>query len=136
MILGKSNPSMSCARCIEVYTPGVEQSRQQKVLNELDTALRNQEAIADKELFATLVNESMAALHLDDGDVAGKMPVSRSAVSRWRRGLNAPLPMMRPPIYKFFAKKLRRELSKRTVSRPQTPSAVMALVPSELEAVC
>jgi len=77
-----------------------------KVLKKLESALIEEEGIADEGLFTTLVNESMEALRLEDSDIAGKMSVSRSAISRWRRGLDAPLPMMRKNIYRFFAKKI------------------------------
>jgi len=67
----------------------------------LKTALRDLE---NRELFHELVRESMAVLHLEDGDVADKLPVSRSAVNRWRNGKTAPLPLMRKPVYKLFVR--------------------------------
>lgn len=86
----------------------MEQGRLQPLLGELDEAHRDQDSLNDRELFFRLVNESMEVLHLEDADVAGKMPVSRSAISRWRRGLNAPLPMARGNVLKFFMKRVRR----------------------------
>ena len=84
---------------------------------ELERAHRDLDVLDDCELFFRLVRESMEALHLEDADIAGKMPASRLAVSRWRRGLNAPLPMARGNVLKFFMKRVRRALRQQEQAR-------------------
>jgi transcriptional regulator with XRE-family HTH domain len=70
--------------------------------------------LEDRELFAVVVRRAMTTLDMTDEDVADKLPVSRSAVNRWRHGAAAPLPMMRKPVYSFFLRRARRRLAQLT----------------------
>lgn len=96
---------------------GTEKDQLLSALEQLEAALKR--GLEDRALFTDLVSSSMALLNMDDAAVAGKMPVSRSAVNRWRNGKNVPLPMMRKPVYKFFIRKMR----KRAAQLPDAPAA-------------
>lgn len=76
------------------------------LLSEIRETLASQTQLEDRERFCRLLGRSMAVLGLTDSDVADRLPVSRSAVTRWRNGNTAPLPMMRKPVYKFLDRKL------------------------------
>ena len=107
-------------------------AREVALRDELERAHRDLDV--DRELFFRLVRESMEALHLEDADIAGKMPASRSAISRWRRGLNAPLPMARGNVLKFFMKRVRRALRQQEQAREDGEKWVGAgLAPLEVD---
>ena len=74
---------------------------------EIEAALSSADLLGDRDRFRAVVNRGMSLLNLDDADVADKLPVSRSAVNRWKHGNSVPLPMMRKPVYKFLLRKIK-----------------------------
>lgn len=86
---------------------------------ELESTLGSRPLLEDRERFVRLVARSMGVLALEDVDVADRLPVSRSAVSRWRRGESAPLPMMRKPVYQFLLRKVRLAINVETALAQQ-----------------
>lgn len=75
---------------------------------EIESTLTSPEMLEDQDRFRDLVGRSMSALDLDDSDLADKLPVSCSAVSRWRSGSTAPLPSMRKPVYQMLLRRVRQ----------------------------
>ncbi|MGL5912302.1 MAG: hypothetical protein ACRCZP_20015 [Phycicoccus sp.] len=71
----------------------------------LESAIADARANLDDDAkFRSVLCSTMAALGLDDGDVAGNMAVSRSTVKRWMNGNAIPLPAMRKPVFAFLAR--------------------------------
>lgn len=73
---------------------------------EIVATLETPELLADAGRFQDLVCRAMGLLGLRDEDVAGRLPVSRSAVNRWRHGESVPLPMARKPVYKMLLRRV------------------------------
>lgn len=73
---------------------------------DLMLTLATPDLLADPERFKTLVSSAMKLLDLADEDVAGRLPVSRSAVNHWRHGEAVPLPAMRKPVYKLLLRRV------------------------------
>jgi transcriptional regulator with XRE-family HTH domain len=67
--------------------------------------IRAIQAPEDDELFVDVVRTSMDLLSITDTDLAERFGVSRPSVNRWRNGMNAPHPAMRPRIYKELLKR-------------------------------
>lgn len=59
----------------------------------------------DDKLFPSLVKESMETLELSDRDVAHAIDISIPSLTRWKNGLSAPHPVLRPHVYKWFIEK-------------------------------
>ena len=66
--------------------------------------------LEDDRWFQHILGLSMAMLSMDDADVAGRLPVSRSSVARWRHGSSIPLPSARKTVYKMLLRAVVRTL--------------------------
>lgn len=84
---------------------------------ELELHEELQEAIASKEVsdatFQRLVGWSTSELGLTDREVAREFSCALPTVQRWRQGINAPHPFMRPHVLKFFLDKALAALTKK-----------------------
>jgi DNA-binding transcriptional regulator YiaG len=78
-----------------------------ELITEIEATLGSPQLLADPKRFADLLVRAMDELGLDDGDVAGRLPVSRSVVTRWRHGTSVPLPMARKPVYHLLLRRLK-----------------------------
>lgn len=74
---------------------------------DLEATLASQELLEDPTRFQQLLVQAMKLLDLKDEDVAGRLPVSRSAVNRWRHGTSIPLPVARKPVYKLLLRRVK-----------------------------
>ena len=81
-----------------------------KLRDLIEETLHTPELLESRDRFHTIVSSAMTALELNDADLAGRLPVSVSGISRWRYGLDAPLPMMRKPIYKLLLRRVEARL--------------------------
>lgn len=64
----------------------------------------------DPKIFYELINKSFKLLEFSDLDVAVRFGMSKPSVSRWKNGRTAPHPAMRPPVYKWFAKRTKEAM--------------------------
>jgi ribosome-binding protein aMBF1 (putative translation factor) len=76
----------------------------------LGAVQRAQADLWDDILFTDVLVGVCMELGLSDADVADKLPVSQSAVRRWRRGQNIPGPEMRKPVYRFLRSRLQQAI--------------------------
>lgn len=65
----------------------------------------------DSNMFYELINKSFKLLEFSDLDVAVRFGMSKPSVSRWKNGRTAPHPAMRPPAYKWFAKRTKEAMN-------------------------
>lgn len=90
----------------------------QQLQEELTQAFRHLE---ENERFSSLVGRVCLALDLKDEDVADRLPVSRSVVTRWRNGTATPLPMMRKPVYRYLERRVNAALAEHTEKKESAP---------------
>ena len=57
--------------------------------------------------FRELLDFGLVTLGLTSGDVSDVLPIARSTVDRWRRGVSAPRPFMRRVVFDFLLRKAR-----------------------------
>ncbi len=76
-----------------------------KVLTELQSA-----SITDDAHFHSLIRQSELSLGLTDVDFAREFTVSRSTITRWRNGANAPHPLMRKHVYSWIKARAKKQL--------------------------
>lgn len=77
----------------------------------LERVLGAQEDLHNAELFHELFARTCEALALEDVDISNALPVDRTTINRWRNGKSVPRPLMRKPVYKFLAARLRKRIS-------------------------
>lgn len=81
------------------------------LLEKLQEAKNN---IEDSKLFYAVVSEILAYLNylsVSDNDIFSQLEISKSTLDRWKRGLNAPHPLMYKCVYAYLEKKLNEYVS-------------------------
>lgn len=81
------------------------------LLVDLYSTLQSSMLLESKAHFHHMIDRAMGCMGLDDAMLADKLPVSRSAVTRWRNGTTAPLPMMRRPVYLLLRRECQAQLN-------------------------
>ena len=65
----------------------------------------------DEERFHELVRQGIKMLLLSDDEFSREFGISRTSVNRWKNGRNAPLPIVRPQVYAFLAKRTKKAIA-------------------------
>lgn len=98
--------STELAASVAAEQPKVEAHAFEALFVDIEETLASDTLLADDDRFQGILVRAMTLLGLHDGDVAGRLPVSRSAVNRWRHGTSIPLPTARKPVYKFLLRRV------------------------------
>src|SRR5262245_31027488 len=85
----------------------------------------------DDQAFPRMIGDAMTVLRLVDKDLSEEFGASRTTITRWRNGTNAPHAAMRRPVYAFLEERakslLKSEQSRAaTSSRPPVGYAIAA----------
>lgn len=83
-------------------------TQEQRLLERIQQARAH---LQDAELFHEVFAGTCDTLSLEDVDVSNALPVDRTTVNRWRNGKSVPRPLMRKPVYRFLAARLRKRMN-------------------------
>lgn len=63
--------------------------------------------VSEKD-FQDIVSSFIDSGFMTDLELATGFGISRQTVTRWRTGINAPLPLLRQPVFRFLIKELQK----------------------------
>jgi DNA-binding transcriptional regulator YiaG len=76
-----------------------------------EAVLEAQKYFVDSERFKAVVNTAIHVFHIDEGNIAHSIGVSRTTVKRWANGNAVPYDLARKPVYRFLLRQIDTLLS-------------------------